>query len=385
MSSFFDSVMELKRPDGMASTSEKKEIYRGIPTNTKSKMLDYAIEEDDEGGRLLSFLMDDSVVNFKISPPEKEGSSIQAKRIPDVDRLDFGSRGSAVKGRFQLHSSAPGKIYGTIHSGKKSMTLSLENNDPSSNDWQVLSKKGPIDDVNSLINSVSIADKNAGVVLPTIDQLAAPLTADYPTAMGLSALIGAGGMGARNLALKLKNKATGQEDETNPLWQDLLIGAGGGAAVSGAFKMFGEVNKDMGTRAPRFNHHLLPWQPMRYSELDKHSSDEDKEEIVSKQANAVSIMKIQNMLSFDQSLSPADRRVLISQLNQAMQSSQGSTIDMNSIRNSGLGMLFGYVTAKLMGFGLPGQVGAAALGGFIGNRSTQRGGKQWDPRGFYSY
>jgi hypothetical protein len=109
------------------------------------------------------------------------------------------------------------------------------------------------------------------------------------------------------------------------------------------------------------------------------------EEVMNKQANQINISRIQNLLSYDHSLLPADRKILLYQLEQAARMSGGGEIDINRIRNAGLGMLFGYVTAKILGFGVPMQMGSAALGGFIGSNSTQSGGKKWDSRGFYHY
>lgn len=459
--------METKKQDTSesANVSPLRESYRGIPVNDKSKMWDYSLEEGEDGQRILSFLVDDSVVNFRLNQPKDKDSSISALRLPDADRADFGARGNATKGRFQVHKSSTGSIYGTIHGGKKTMTFGLDNPDPSKHDWTVTAKNAPITDIANLVKSVSIKDKTAFAV-PTMDQITAPLTADYPTAMGLSALLGAGGMAAYHVGHKVMKKLRGEDTQDDrPLWQDMLLGAGGGAIASGAFKALGESGS--GPDAPRFNHHLLPFQPLNFTSYtpppasvvpthgvrnswqpkvaadnhhheritweecghtstcrcsapkvdikkpglcqscvwskekeleqelnrknlftnkDKSNADNDipKKASIRKTAS-IDINHIQNLLSYDQSLTPADRRILISQLEQASRMSQGGDIDMDKIRNSGLGMLFGYITAKLMGFGVAGQIGGAALGGFVGASSTSSGGKQWDQRGFYHY
>ena len=445
MPSVFDSIMETKRPDTSESSnvSPLRESYRGIPTNDKSKMWDYSVEEGEDGQRILSFLVDDSVVNFKLNQPKNQGENISVMRLPDADRADFVARGNATKGRFQVHKSGPSSIYGTIHGGKKTMTFGLENTDPTNHDWVMTAKNSPITDVAALVKSVSIKDKTAFQV-PTMEQLTAPLTASYPVAMGLSALLGAGGMATYHIGNKVLKRLRGEDtSEDRPLWQDMLLGAGGGALASGAFKAFGENDKELGRHAPRFNHHRLPNQPMVFDTPDelqpakivathgvsnsvqpKVASDshhherfvydecghtetcrcsapkvtikktglcqscvwsKEKELKFNKKASGIDVAHVQNLLSYDQSLTQADRRILISQLEQAARMSPNGEIDMNRIRNSGLGMLVGYITAKLMGFGIPGQIGTAALGGFIGANSTQSGGKQWDSRGFYHY
>ena len=399
MASIFDSIMETKRPDTSESSnaSPLRETYRGIPTNDKSKMWDYSVEEGEDGQRILSFLVDDSVVNFKLNQPKNQGENISVMRLPDADRADFGARGNATKGRFQVHKSGPSSIYGTIHGGKKTMTFGLENTDPTNHDWVMTAKNSPITDVAALVKSVSIKDKTAFQV-PTMEQLTAPLTASYPVAMGLSALLGAGGMATYHIGNKVLKRLRGEDtSEDRPLWQDMLLGAGGGALASGAFKAFGENDKELGRHAPRFNHHRLQNQPMVFSTPENlkpapvvathgvSNSVQPKVASMEKKAQGVDVGHVQNLLSYDQTLTPADRRILISQLEQAAKMSPNGEIDMNRIRNSGLGMLVGYITAKLMGFGLPGQIGTAALGGFIGANSTQSGGKQWDSRGFYHY
>ena len=552
MPSVFDSIMELKRPDTSESSnvSPLRETYRGIPTNDKSKMWDYSLEEGEDGKRILSFLVDDSVINFKLNQPKDKESTISATRLPDADRADFGARGNATKGRFQVHKSGPNSLYGTIHGGKKTMTFGLDNPDASNHDWTVTAKNAPITDVANLVKSVSIKDKTA-FQMPTMDQLTSPLTGSYPVAMGLSALLGAGGMATYHIGRKVLKRIKGEDtSDDRPLWQDMLLGAGGGALASGAFKAFGEADHGLGRKAPSMNSHLMPWEPLNFKIPDElkpagvvYTSNvrnavqpkiaEDKEAVhwshditrdimggrhygadylhgeakelgeaikerdlghikeelgdtayaaqmiasqktglnlpvvgadavikkfydrigvwknlfkerdipfsvdylkggsnyakpdkiqkafalaghqiddkdlielankndikfeyqpheikqasMDKRAGQVDLAHIQNLLSYDQSLTGADRRILISQLEQASRMSQGGDIDMNRVRNAGLGMLFGYVTAKLLGFGLPGQIGTAALGGFVGSNSTQSGGKQWDSRGFYHY
>jgi hypothetical protein len=384
MPSAFDSVMEFKRPDLAIdpSPSQKKEVFSGIPSYNKSTMLDYAVEEGDQGERILSFLIGDSVVNFKLNQPKEKGDPITAMRLADVEKGDFGARGNSVRGKLQIHKSSPNSIYGTIHGGDRTMTFSLDNPSTETNEWTLSPKKHPISDVADFVKSVDIQQKKA-FKLPTMDQITAPLTADYPTAMALSALIGSGVMGARNLGLKAWAKLTGEEDPTNPLWQDLALGAGGGALASGAFKAIGEADKHLGTHAPRFNHHLPKFMERRYDfntpSYLKTASDMEKK------ANTVEISRIQNLLSYDVSLTPADRRILLSQLQDATRLAQNGQIDINRLRNSGMGMLFGYLTAKFLGFGVGGQIASTALGGFVGSNSTPKGGKQWDTRGFYHY
>jgi hypothetical protein len=397
MPSIFDEVMELKRPqlDDDKKVERVKATFRGIPENKKSKAWEYALEEDADGSRILSFMVDEGVVNFKLNP-EPTDDGYQAIRIPDVERDDFGTRGNAVRGRMQIHRSGPNIIHGTIQNKGKAMTFALENESPEENNWKVRAKQDPTKDVATLIQSVSPSTKIASFVRrdPNLHNWSLPLTADYPQAMLLSALIGAGAMGTYNLGRKALKKVQGEEDDGRALWQDIILGGAGGALASGAFKYFGETDKHLGRRAPRYNHRRPDSVPLVFPDMRTQTKvvvdpafvqPYQKGASMSKEANDLDISRIQNLLSFDHSLTPADRKILMSQLQQAMRMSSNGKIDINRVRNAGLGMLAGYISAKALGFGVPMQIGAAALGGFMAGRPSGNNARKWDTRGFYHY
>ena len=383
MSSAFDSVMETKRPDysGESFVEHKKEIYKGIPTNTKSKMLDYALSDED-GERMLSFLLDDSTINFKLNHPKEDGAAITAKRLPDAERADFGSRGNTTKGRFQLHKSSPSSIYGTIQGGKKTMTFALEGDDSGSGEWKVIAKKHPDLTISDLVNSVKTQEKKA-FKLPDIDTVTAPLTADYSTALPLAAAVGATIMGAKNVGMKIWKKINGEYDDGPSLGNDIVIGGLGGTLIAGGAKLFGESGGNKTWELPRLNYTQDKYKPWVFDELPR-ARDMAKVSSMQKEADNIDIARIQNLLSYDYSLTMMDRKILMQQLQQAMSLSQNGQIDVNRLKNSGLGMLIGYIAAKAMGFGMPMAMGAAALGGMIGY-TPKTSGPKYDTRGFYTY
>jgi hypothetical protein len=396
-SSYFDDVMETKRPQDVGDnySIRSSEKYTTIPENTKSKRWDYALEEDGDGGRILSFLMEDGTLNFKINQPG-ENKEISAIRLPDSERDDFATRGNAVRGKMQLHKSGPGIIHGTIQNQGKIMTFLLEKN-KDNEEWTIRSTKSPDSNVVELIRAVTpnkIAKVLRGPESSNADILTTPLTADYPQAMGLSALIGAGLLGSYHVGRKVLDKIMGREVRSTPLWQDLLLGAGAGAIGAGAFKMFGETDKELGRRAPRYNHRRPASVPLVFASKKVETplvvdpsmvQPYQKKASMQKEANSIDISRIKNLLSFDNSLTSADRKILMSQLMQAEKIAVNGKIDIGRIRNAGLGALAGYILAKAMGFGIPTQIGAAAFGAFAAGGSTGNNSRKWDTRGFYHY
>ena len=104
----------------LSSQKPSRQIFAGIPSVNKSKMWDFSLTEDGEGGRLLSFLVDNKTINFKIHKSES-GTPIGATRLPDSESEDFGLGGDARKGRAQIHKATPSKIVGTFQTGKNNI------------------------------------------------------------------------------------------------------------------------------------------------------------------------------------------------------------------------------------------------------------------------
>ena len=213
MSDLLDSVIETKNPVTTLTSKElhaSRERFAGIPENKNSVMWDYSIEEDGDGNRILSFLVNDGVINFKLQ--QNEGS-ILAERFPDAEKDDFGRRGNSIKGRFQVHRSSPNHIYGTMHGGQKTFTFSLDKNEDDK--WTLSQKTSPLTEISDLLKVVrqkSAAQTYDPYPSKLIDTLSAPLTAPYSTAVPAAALIGAGIMGGKNLIQRLLAKMRGEPE-----------------------------------------------------------------------------------------------------------------------------------------------------------------------------
>lgn len=98
----------------------------------------------------------------------------------------------------------------------------------------------------------------------------------------------------------------------------------------------------------------------------------------------VDLIALQSILGADPTLTQGDRNVLIGQARAALRKAPGSSINVNQLRGMGLGMLLGYATSKLVGFGPFGTVASMAIGGTIGGMG-RKSGPSWQPGGYYVY
>lgn len=270
----------------LSPSESSRSVYSGIPSHEKSKMWDFSITEDGDGSRLLSFLVDNKSVNFRLSEPEKLGGSISATRLPDTESDDFGVGGNSFKGRAQIHKSSPSKVVGTFQTGKNNMTFELSKSSENGDSWTVFPRKHPDANIKTFVNSILEKNINSGVKskraftydrdkivkevkglagksnitssnipfldkikntkvnLPSIDKLTYPLTGGVK-ALPVAAGIGAALMGIKNVG----NKALG--NESGSLLKDLLIGAGIGAGGSGLFQLLGSPDSPLMTSNDR--------------------------------------------------------------------------------------------------------------------------------------
>lgn len=158
----FDSeahaVDELLKPVDLGSFSltpqtRSQSTFAGIPSIDKSKMWDFSLTEDGSGNRVLSFLVDNKTVNFRLNK-DKDGSPIGATRLPDTDSADFGLGGESRKGRAQIHKANPSKIVGTFQTGKNNMTFEMSKSDDGEHSWTVASRKNPDANVATFVKAV---------------------------------------------------------------------------------------------------------------------------------------------------------------------------------------------------------------------------------------
>jgi len=415
------------RPPEISTRS--MEIFSGIPEKNKQEMWDASIEEGGNGKKILSFLTNGKVLNFELEDGELgDGKGVAyAKRLPDADRHDFGTRGEAITTRFQTFNTSPGKIYGTWQNGKKSMTFSLER-DGDTNRW-VIKKKGeadPLSSVSSLIKSVSIDDKVADEYGRFADRITAPLTSSSPgVAYTASALIGAGVMGAKNIGEKVYNAILGGGiEDTSSIRNDLLMGAAGGMLGTGGIRMIGGIGdgkidsgnkkrdamyiysnyvKNSGDRLtaeeimrnaddlsiflPENSYRLhktngFTIRPRTEKELQLEKSGEEREEGMDKVASLQSVEQIKMMLQYDPSLTYTDKMILIQQLSAAIRNAgtPSGMLDLGMLKGLGFGALFGYIVSKIAGAGMYGQVGSTLLGSAIGGLVASGGSAKHQPK-----
>jgi hypothetical protein len=261
-----------------------RSVYSGIPSHDKSKMWDFSITEDGSGNRLLSFLVNNRAVNFRLAEPEKLGGSISATRLPDTESGDFGVGGNSFKGRAQIHKSSPSKVVGTFQTGKNNMTFELSKSSENGDSWTVHPRKHPEANIKTFVNAIlekniskSIKQKksasydlnrvikeiknvnqNTGLTnnidtsiwdkikttkfkLPSVDTLTYPLTGGIGS-LPVAAGIGAAAMGLKNLG----QKALGKESPS--MIRDLLTGAAIGGGGSALFQLLGSPNSPIMTK-----------------------------------------------------------------------------------------------------------------------------------------
>jgi hypothetical protein len=417
----------------LSPSDNARSIYSGIPSTQKSKMWNFSITEDGENERVLSFLVDNRTVNFKLKEPDKVGEPIKAKRLPDTESDDFGVGGSSFKGKAQIHKSSPSKVVGTFQTGKTNMTFELSKSSEGGEDWTVFPRKHPSYNVKSFVNSIlekNLNTKNANIYdinnianeaknvynstpgikdsstsiwdkikktkipLPDIDKITYPVTGGV-NALPIAALIGAGVMGAKNVGQAI----IGSESRPS-LLRDLLVGAGIGAGGSALFQFLGSPDSPIFGQNDRavMKDNIDPRKPMVFSDkflnsdnyldlLKKRKSASESEKLAFGSGNsAVDLIALQSILGADPTLTQGDRNVLIQQARRALQSSSGGSISIDRIRNMGLGMLAGYIMSKVVGFGAFGSIAATAIGGAIGGSiSGRRGGPKYNSKGYYTY
>jgi hypothetical protein len=98
----------------------------------------------------------------------------------------------------------------------------------------------------------------------------------------------------------------------------------------------------------------------------------------------VDLIALQSILGADPTLTQGDRNVLMGQARAALRQAPGRSINVNQLRGMGLGMLIGYVGAKMAGFGTFGTVASVAAGGALG-RMGRKSGPSWQPGGYWTY
>ena len=234
-------------------------------------MWDFSLTEDGEGGRLLSFLVDNKTINFKIHKSES-GTPIGATRLPDSESEDFGLGGDARKGRAQIHKATPSKIVGTFQTGKNNMTFEFDKSPDSEHLWSLVPRKNPEANVSQFVKAIlekkiAAEDKGAGlwdkikktrVPLPSIDTITYPLTGDAPGGIAVSAGLGAGAMALKNMYDRVSG------NEHNSLLTDMLLGAGGGAAASGLFRWLGTPEGKPREDRDLYRNNMNPGQRMLF-------------------------------------------------------------------------------------------------------------------------
>ena len=121
---------------------------------------------------------------------------------------------------------------------------------------------------------------------------------------------------------------------------------------------------------------LLREQDMRKESLEKLAFSSGNQ--------AVDLIALQSILGADPTLTQGDRNVLMGQARAALRQAPGRSINVNQLRGMGLGMLIGYATSKLVGFGPLGTVASMAIGGGLGSMG-RKSGPSWQPGGYYVY
>jgi hypothetical protein len=131
------------------------------------------------------------------------------------------------------------------------------------------------------------------------------------------------------------------------------------------------------------SHKLIKDKNKSLSEQDMLKESSDKLAFSSGN-QTVDLIALQSILGADPTLTQGDRNVLIAQARAALRKAPGSSINVNQLRGMGLGMLMGYATSKLVGFGPLGTVASMAIGGGLGSMG-RKSGPSWQPGGYYVY
>ena len=100
--------------------------------------------------------------------------------------------------------------------------------------------------------------------------------------------------------------------------------------------------------------------------------------------NQVPYNTVMMALQFDSTLTPADKRVLIDQLQRASMANIGGQLDITRLTGMGFTALVAYIISRVLGGGKMVSLGAAAVGGLMAGMK-KNDGRTYDPRGFYTY
>lgn len=224
----------------------RKNEFADVPSETKSKIVGFSIEEDGDSNKLIGINFNDRVFNFVIK--DKKEDTMLAQRMPDSTVKDFGRRGHAKTGKMQIYKSDAGYLHGTLHGDKQALTLEFKKQEGGDNEWIITRKKGPesaMAEIASAIKEKSAEQKDDGT--PLMHYLTLPVTGDTLTqAMPLGALIGATAMGVKHLGHKAYSWIMDEPEPKNSLIADLAMGGlvGGGASLLGKVILNPRPNED---------------------------------------------------------------------------------------------------------------------------------------------
>lgn len=221
----------------LSSQTRSREMFSGFPEIKNSKMWDFSLTENGDGNRVLSFLVNNRTLNFRLSPSEK-GKPISATRLADSEPDDFGVGGNAFVGRAQIHKANPEKVLGTFQTGKTNMTFELNKDPENPKSWVIVPRKNPQATVKDFVKNITERPLRKSAE----DQPYNPMnTLTYPLTGGWGGALAAGGIGLGLGTLKgvYDNFMYGAENNRLSILQKALIGAGLGAAGSGVIQMFG--------------------------------------------------------------------------------------------------------------------------------------------------
>lgn len=376
----------------VSSQTRSRETYSGFPELKNSKMWDFSLTENGDGNRILSFLVDNKTLNFELEPSETKGSPIAARRLPDSEPDDFGVGGNAFVGRAQIHKANPEKLLGTFQTGKTNMTFELEKDKENPSKWVIVPRKHPQASVKDFVKTITEKYNKKANYNP-INTLAYPLTG------GLGGVLASAGIGLGLGAAKglYDDWRYGKENNQYSVLQKALMGAGLGGLGSYVFQL-GGPNYMSDSEKARMLNNMDPNKPFIFSKkfyadpsyLDRMKVQKNGAELSSKKLafssgnQTVDLIALQSILGADPTLTQGDRNVLIGQARAALRKAPGSSINMNQMRNMGLGMLAGYALSKLVGFGPIGTVASVAIGGALGG-SGRKTGPSWQSGGYWVY
>ena len=380
----------------LSSQTRSRETYSGFPEIKNSKMWDFSVTENGDGNRVLSFLVDNRTLNFQLEQSEQKDKPIAAKRLPDTEVDDFGVGGNAYTGRAQIHKSKGDNILGTFQTGKVNMTFQLERDSEDPKKWSITPRKNPNATVQSFVKNITEKYNTKKASQPTsvgdmVNKLTYPLTGGFGGALA-SAGIGFGLGGLKGLYDDWRH---GKENNQFSALQKALMGAGIGGLGSAAFQYFGDPKYMSETERSRHLNNMEPGKPLIFEPkfytapsyadgIEQKKKNASEKTAFSSGNQAVDLIALQSILGADPTLTQGDRNVLIAQARAALRQSPGRSINVNQLRGMGLGMLIGYATSKLVGFGPLGTVASMAIGGGLGSMG-RKSGPSWQPGGYYTY